>query len=39
MAALIAELRIAAFCTGSGDLAALRRAALRRTDDWSLVTD
>jgi isopentenyl-diphosphate delta-isomerase len=37
MAAMIEELRIAAFCTGSGDLAALRQAALRRCDDWSLV--
>jgi isopentenyl-diphosphate delta-isomerase len=37
MAAMIEELRITAFCTGSGDLAALRKAALRRCDDWSLV--
>jgi isopentenyl-diphosphate delta-isomerase len=37
MSAYIEELRIAAFCTGSRDLAALRRARLRRTDDWSVV--
>ena len=37
MAAMIEELRIAAFCTGAGDLAALRAAVLRRCDDWSLV--
>jgi isopentenyl-diphosphate delta-isomerase len=37
MAGLIAELRIAAFCTGSADLAQLRRATLRRTADWSVV--
>jgi isopentenyl-diphosphate delta-isomerase len=36
MERLIAELRIACFCTGSRDLAALRRAALRRDLDWSL---
>ncbi len=34
---LISQLRIAAFCTGSKDLDGLRRAALRRTDDWSAV--
>ena len=34
---LVAELKICAFCTGSQDLEALRRAALRRSDDWSLV--
>jgi isopentenyl-diphosphate delta-isomerase len=39
MRRLIQELRIAAFCTGSRDLAALRRAALRRERDWSLVED
>jgi isopentenyl-diphosphate Delta-isomerase len=32
---LVMELKITAFCTGSRDLAALRRAPLRRTDDWS----
>jgi isopentenyl-diphosphate Delta-isomerase len=32
---LVAELKISAFCTGSKDLAALRRARLRRVDDWS----
>ena len=37
MAAFIEELRIAAFCTGSADIAALRSAPLRRTDDWSVV--
>jgi isopentenyl-diphosphate delta-isomerase len=36
MERLVQELRIAAFCTGSRDLAALRRAALRRDLDWSL---
>ena len=36
MERLIQELRIAAFCTGSRDLAALKRAALRRDFDWSL---
>ncbi|MBT5457409.1 MAG: type 2 isopentenyl-diphosphate Delta-isomerase [Rhodospirillaceae bacterium] len=39
MTAYMEELRIAAFCTGSADLAALRRARLRRVDDWSVVTD
>lgn len=39
MSAYIEELRIAAFCTGSPDLAALRQARLRRVDDWSVVTD
>ena len=34
MQATIDELRIAAFCTGSRDLAGLRNAALRRTDTW-----
>jgi isopentenyl-diphosphate delta-isomerase len=37
MAEITAALRIAAFCTGSPDLAALRRATLRRADDWSVV--
>jgi isopentenyl-diphosphate delta-isomerase len=36
MERLIQELRIAAFCTGSRDLVALKRAALRRDLDWSL---
>ena len=39
IAGMIAELRIAAFCTGSADLAQLRRATLRRTADWSVVTE
>lgn len=29
------ELRIACFCTGSADLDGLRRARLRRVEDWS----
>ena len=37
MRALIEELRIAAFCTGSATLGALRDARLRRVDDWSSV--
>lgn len=37
LAAIIEELRIAAFCTGAADIAALRSATLRRTDDWSVV--
>jgi isopentenyl-diphosphate delta-isomerase len=37
MAAFVEELRIAAFCTGSADIFALRSATLRRTDDWSVV--
>lgn len=37
MAAMIAELRISAFCTGCADLPSLRRAVLRRTDDWTVV--
>jgi len=37
LAGFIQELRIAAFCTGSADIAALRRATLRRADDWSVV--
>jgi isopentenyl-diphosphate delta-isomerase len=39
MAVCIQELRIAAFCTGSIDLAALRSAPLRRLADWSLLKD
>jgi len=39
MERLIAELRIAAFCTGSRDIASLRGAALRRDLDWSLCED
>ncbi|MGE0745375.1 MAG: type 2 isopentenyl-diphosphate Delta-isomerase [Rhodospirillales bacterium] len=35
--AMIEELRIAAFCAGAPDLAALRRAVLRRHADWSVV--
>lgn len=35
--AFMAELRIAAFCTGSGNLEDLRRAPLRRTDTWEIV--
>lgn len=35
----IAELRIAAFCTGSADLDRLRQAPLRRTDDWSRLAE
>ena len=34
--ALIDGLRIAAFCTGSRDLASLARAPIRRSEDWSL---
>ena len=37
VAPLIEQLRIASFCTGSGSLSALRRAALRRTGDWTIV--
>lgn len=37
MAAMIEELRIAAFCAGAGDLDGLRCAVLRRCDDWSPV--
>ncbi|WP_199249069.1 type 2 isopentenyl-diphosphate Delta-isomerase [[Phormidium] sp. ETS-05] len=36
-AAVIEELRIAAFCTGSPNLEALRRAKLRRTDTWEII--
>jgi len=39
MAAMIEGLRIACFCVGARDLAALRRATLRRTGDWSVVED
>jgi isopentenyl-diphosphate delta-isomerase len=35
MRRMIDELRIACFCTGSRDLAALRRAVLRHDADWS----
>ena len=34
--AFIDELRITAFCTGSENLEALRRARLRRTDTWAV---
>jgi isopentenyl-diphosphate delta-isomerase len=37
MALMIDQLRIACFCTGSADLAALRRAVLRRESDWSII--
>ena len=37
MEQLARQLRIACFCTGSADLAALRRATLRRAGDWSVV--
>ena len=37
MRGLIEELRIAAFCTGSGNLSGLRRASLRWVHDWSEV--
>ncbi len=37
LAAMIEQLRIACFCVGAGDLAALRRATLRRAGDWSVV--
>jgi isopentenyl-diphosphate delta-isomerase len=37
MSTMIEELRIAAFCTGSADLAALRKATLRRHDTWTVV--
>ena len=37
MSCLIEELRITAFCTGSGSLAELSRVPLRRSDDWSMV--
>jgi isopentenyl-diphosphate delta-isomerase len=38
IAPFIEELRIAAFCSGSANITALRSATLRRTDDWSIVT-
>ena len=34
---MIEQLRIASFCTGSTNLAALRRATLRRVTDWGIV--
>ncbi len=34
MRRMVEELRIAAFCAGAGDIAALSRAVLRRADDW-----
>ena len=34
---LIEELRIAAFCTGSGSIKALSKAPMRRVNDWSVV--
>lgn len=37
LSGLIAELKIAAFCTGSRDLTGLRKAVLRRADNWSVV--
>jgi isopentenyl-diphosphate delta-isomerase len=37
MSTMIEELRIAAFCTGSPNLAALRTAPLRRHDTWDPV--
>lgn len=37
MKCLIEELRIAAFCTGSGTLDDLKEAPIRRLSDWSLV--
>ncbi len=37
VSSMIEQLRIASFCTGSGSLAALRYATLRRTADWSIV--
>ena len=39
MQRLIDELRIACFCTGARDLAALRRAVLRREADWTVYPD
>jgi isopentenyl-diphosphate delta-isomerase len=39
MSTFIEQLRISCFCTGSGNLASLRRAALRNVSDWSLVVD
>lgn len=37
MRAVVEELRIAMFCTGSADLAALRRARIRRTEDGQVL--
>lgn len=37
-AAVIEELKIAAFCTGSGHLQDLKTAPLRRVDTWEIVT-
>jgi isopentenyl-diphosphate delta-isomerase len=37
MSTMIEELRIAAFCTGAPNLAALRKATLRRHDTWAIV--
>ena len=37
MQCLIEELKVAAFCTGSGNLTELTRAPLRRVNDWSAV--
>ena len=37
VSALIEQLRIASFCTGSANLAALRQATLRQTSDWAAV--
>ena len=34
---LIEELRIAAFCTGSGSIKDLAKAPMRRVNDWSVV--
>ena len=34
---LIEELRIAAFCTGSGSMKDLAKAPIRRVSDWSIV--
>ena len=34
---LIEELRIAAFCTGSGSMKDLTKAPIRRINDWSIV--
>ncbi len=37
MRRMIEELRIAAFCAGAGNIAALSKAVLRRTEDWQQV--
>ncbi len=34
---LIEELRVTAFCTGSGSMKALAKAPIRRVNDWSIV--